>query len=106
MKSPSKIFFSKPTQYFVAIAEYDECGSDGLAINAVEPFTDSAAAAKFITDDYNETIDGLDEMDEEVEKLKLTAVKKSINKLKPGESHYWYTPDCTPSTIQWKIFAK
>ena len=97
---------NKPTQYFVAVAEYDECGSDGLAINNVEQFTDPTAAAKFITDDYNETISGLDEMEEDVEKLKLASVKKIINNLKPGENHHWYTPDCTPSTIQWKIFAK
>ena len=42
----------KPTTYIVAIATYDECGSDGMVIDNAIPFTDIDELAK----DYANTI--------------------------------------------------
>lgn len=94
--------------YFVAIAEYDAGGSDGLVIDNVVPFDNPDDAAKFITDDYNDSIMSYVESQVlgKMNYLKLAEVKKKVKKLNAGESDYWYAPSEIGMEIQWKVFVK
>lgn len=96
---------SKDMQLYVAVAEYDESGSDGLNICNVVPFKNSLKAAKFIAEDINDTVGDMAEAlgFEQMDKLFVNQV---IMNLKKGENHSWLTPDGTPSTIMWKVFCK
>lgn len=96
---------SKDMRLFVAVAEYDECGSDGLNICNVVPFKNSLKAAKFIAEDLNDTVGDMAEAlrFEQMDKLFVNQV---IMNLKRGENHSWTTPEGTPSTIMWKVFRK
>ena len=42
-------------KYIVVVAEYDECGSEGLDICNAIPFNKPEAAAKFIVEDFADT---------------------------------------------------
>ena len=92
-----------PMELSIAIAEYDECGSDGLCIDGVVRFTDSLSAAKWLVEDYEKTVDP-DEYPGEAKKLRLYDVHRSIAKLKPSENTQWRTPEDFPSWIIWKAF--
>lgn len=96
---------SKDMTLYVAVAEYDESGSDGLNICNVVPFKNSLKAAKFIAEDINDTVGDMAEAlgFEPMDKLFVNQV---IMNLKKGENHSWNTPEGTPSTIMWKVFCK
>lgn len=96
---------SQAMKLFVAVAEYDECGSDGLNICNVLDFDNSMKAAEFIADDVN---DSVGDMAEPLgfEPLDKEFLNKVIMNLKVGENHSWNTPEGTPSTIMWKVFRK
>ena len=66
-------------KYIVVVAEYDECGSDGLDICNAIPFNKPKAAAKFIVEDYADTM-SYDE-DTEGEELDLEQVTAKIESL-------------------------
>lgn len=93
-------------KYVVAIAEYDESGSDGLCICNALPFDTPEAAAQFIVDDFNDTMSYAEDMGVEYDELDLEQVTKKIMKLKPDESHLWKTPVDMPIETHWKVFAK
>lgn len=96
---------SKDMTLYVAVAEYDESGSDGLNICNVVPFKNSLKAAKFIAEDLN---DSVGDMAEPLgfEPLDKLFVNQVIMNLKVGENHSWTTPEGTPSTVMWKVFRK
>ncbi len=96
---------SKDMKLRVAIAEYDESGSDGLNICNVLDFDNSLKAAKFIAGDVNDSVGDMAEPlgFEPLDKVFLNEV---IMNLKKGENHSWLTPDGTPSTVMWKVFRK
>ena len=85
-------------KYIVVVAEYDECGSDGLDICNAISFNNPEAAAKFIVEDYADTTEG--------EELDLEQVTAKIESLQKDESHEWDTPADLPRQIKWKVFAR
>lgn len=94
---------SKKMVISVAIAEYDECGSDGLCIDNVVRFKKSLTAAKFIAADLNKTVG---DMAEHLgfERVNFRDVNRSIMNLKRGENKEWQTPEGTPAWLKWKVF--
>lgn len=98
----------KTHEYIVVVAEYDESGSDGLSIDNAIRFDTPEDAAKFIAEDFNDTISGMVETGffDEDEMLDEKAVLKKVKKLKTGENAEWDTPEETPAWIKWKIFRK
>ena len=96
---------SKAMTLRVAIAQYDECGSDGLCIDGVRDFDDSLKAAKFIAKDLNETVGDMAEA-LHFEKVDYKFVNKVIMNLKKGQNHEWSTPEGTPTWYKWKVFRK
>lgn len=96
---------SKPMKLIVAIASYDECGSDSLTVDAARTFDNSASAARFIARDLNGLVGDMgDAVD--FEKLKVRDVNERILKLKKGENKEWQTPEGTPCWTKWKVFRK
>lgn len=93
---------TKP-KYIVVIAEYDESGSDGLYICNAIPFTKPKAAAKFIVEDFSDTMCA-----EEIEydELDLEQVTAKIESLQKEDTHEWDTPADMSRQIKWKVFAK
>lgn len=99
----------KPTgNYLVVVAEYDENGSDGLCIDNALGFATPEDAAKFIADDFNDTISGMVESEDidEDEMLDEAEVLKKVKKLKVEENAEWDTPEDTPVWVKWKVFRK
>jgi len=98
-------------KYIVVVAEYDECGSDGMCIDNALPFDTPEEAAQFIVDDYNDTIcehddeDGDDENDSGNE-LAYKDILKAVKRLKANETAEWDSPEEVPLWIKWKIFAR
>lgn len=85
--------------YVVAIAENDECSS-GLNIPNVEIFSSKSEVAKFIEEDYNDTIIDLfgDETDDYHISVKLTDIKDGAE---------WDTPHAYDDHwVKWKVFVK
>lgn len=96
---------SKDMKLRVAIAEYDECGNDGLDIDNVLDFDNSLKAAKFIAKEVNNAVgDWAEALG--FKKLDKAVLNEVIMKLKKGENHSWTTPEGMPSTIMWKVFCK
>ena len=91
-------------KYIVVVAEYDECGSEGLDICNAIPFNKPEAAAKFIVEDYADTM-SYDE-DTEGEGLDLEQVTAKIESLEKDESHEWDAPADLPRQIKWKVFVR
>lgn len=93
---------------FVAVvAEYDESGSDGLAIDNALIFDDVQSVADFILEDYHDTlINAFGEDDEERDDLTKSEVTKAIKRLKVDESAEWDTPIDTQVWVKWKVFRK
>lgn len=96
----------KPTTYVVVIAEYDESGSDGLAIDNALIFGSADEAAEFIAEDYNDTL--LNEFGDEDAPAGLTAkeVLKAVNRLKVDDCTEWDTPSDAQCWVKWKVFAR
>lgn len=101
----AKAIPSKSMKLIVAIASYDECGSDGLTVDAARSFDNSVSAARFIARDLNGLVGDMAEA-LEFEKLKVRDVNERILKLKKGENKEWQTPDGTPCWTKWKVFRK
>lgn len=101
----------KPTTYVVVIAEYDEGGSDGLAIDNALIFGSPDEVAKFISEDYNDTLlnafgdEGEDE-DEAHDELTAKEVLKAVKRLKVDECDEWDTPSDAQCWVKWKVFAR
>ena len=101
----------KPTTYVVVIAEYDEGGSDGLAIDNALIFGSPDEVAKFISEDYNDTLlnafgdEGEDE-DEAHDELTVKEVLKAVKRLKVDDCDEWDTPSDAQCWVKWKVFAK
>ena len=93
-------------KYIVVVAEYDECGSDGLDICNAIPFNKPEAAAKFIVEDFSDTMSYVEDMGLEYEELDLEQVTAKIESLQKDESHEWNVPADMPSQIKWKVFVK
>lgn len=95
-------------EYIVVVAEYDENGSDGLCIDNALSFGSPEDAAKFIAEDFNDTISGMVESEDidEDEMLDEDEVLKKVRKLKSDENAEWDTPEETPVWVKWKIFRK
>ena len=93
-------------KYIVVVAEYDECGSDGLGICNAIPFNKPEAAAKFIVEDFGDTMSYAEDMGVEYEELELERVTAKIESLQKGESHEWNAPADMPRQIKWKVFVK
>lgn len=93
-------------KYIVVVAEYDECGSDGLDICNAIPFNKPEAAAKFIVEDFGDTMSYAEDMGVEYEELELERVTAKIESLQKGESHEWNAPADMPRQIKWKVFVK
>ena len=96
-------------KYIVVIAEYDESGSDGLAIDNALVFDTPEEVAEFISDDYNDTLlnaFGEDDEDEDHEELTEKEVLKTVKRLKTDDSAEWDTPEETPTWVKWKVFAR
>lgn len=94
--------------YLVVVAEYDESGSDGLCIDNALGFDTPEEAAKFIADDFNDTIAGMvdsGDIDDDA-MLNEKAVLKKVKKLKIEENTEWDTPEDTPVWVKWKVFRK
>lgn len=93
---------------FVAVvAEYDESGSDGLAIDNVLIFDDVQSVADFILEDYNDTlINAFGEDDEEHDELTKSEVTKAIKRLEVDTSTEWDTPSDAQLWVKWKVFRK
>ena len=93
---------------FVAVvAEYDESGSDGLAIDNALIFDDVQSVADFILEDYHDTlINAFGEDDEERDDLTKSEVTKAIKRLKVDESAEWDTPIDAQVWVKWKVFRK
>ena len=100
----------KPTTYVVVIAEYDEGGSDGLAIDNALIFGSPDEVAKFISEDYNDTLlnafgdEGEDE-DEAHDELTVKEVLKAVKRLKVDDCDEWDTPSDAQCWVKWKVFA-
>ena len=92
-------------KYVVAIAEYDENGSDGLDICNAVPFDTPEETAQFIVDDFNDTMSYAEEMGVDYDELDLERVTAKIKKLKQDESHLWKTPADMPTETHWKVFV-
>lgn len=94
--------------YLVVIAEYDECGSDGLAIDNALGFDTPEDAAKFIAEDFNDTICSMVESGDidEDKMLDEARVLTKIKKLGVEENAEWDTPVETPTQVKWKVFRK
>lgn len=91
-KKTDKASVKKPAgNYLVVVAEYDECGSDGLAIDNALGFDTPEDAAKFIAEDFNDTICSMVESEDidEDEMLDEDRVLKKIKKLKVEENAEW-----------------
>ena len=101
----------KPTTYVVVIAEYDEGGSDGLAIDNALIFGSPDEVAKFISEDYNDTLlnafgdEGEDE-DEAHDELTVKEVLKAVKRLKVDDCDEWDTPSDAQCWVKWKVFAR
>ena len=101
----------KPTTYVVVIAEYDEGGSDGLAIDNALIFGSPDEVAKFISEDYNDTLlnafgdEGEDE-DEAHDELTVKEVLKAVKRLKVDDCDEWDTPSDAQCWVKWKVFRK
>lgn len=93
-------------KYIVVVAEYDECGSDGLDICNAIPFNKPEAAAKFIVEDFADTMSYAEDMGLEYEELELEQVMTKIENLQKDESHEWNAPADMPRQIKWKVFVK
>lgn len=93
-------------EYIVVVAEYDESGSDGLDICNAIPFTKPEDAAKFIVEDFGDTMSYAEDMGVEYEELDLERVTTKIESLQKGESHEWNSPADMPRQIKWKVFVK
>lgn len=94
--------------YLVVIAEYDESGSDGLAIDNALGFDTPEDAAKFITEDFNDTISSMvDSGDIDEDKmLAEDRILKKVKSLKVDDNAEWDTPEETPVQVKWKVFRK
>lgn len=101
----------KPSTYVVVIAEYDEGGSDGLAIDNALIFGSPDEVAKFISEDYNDTLlnafgdEGEDE-DEAHDELTVKEVLKAVKRLKVDDCDEWDTPSDAQCWVKWKVFAR
>ena len=101
----------KPTTYVVVIAEYDEGGSDGLAIDNALIFGSPDEVAKFISEDYNDTLlnafgdEGEDE-DDAHDELTVKEVLKAVKRLKVDDCDEWDTPSDAQCWVKWKVFAR
>lgn len=93
-------------EYIVVVAEYDESGSDGLDICNALPFYKPEEAAKFIVEDFSDTMNYAEDMGLEYEELDLERVAAKIESLKKDESHEWNSPADMPRQIKWKVFVK
>ena len=93
-------------KYIVVVAEYDECGSDGLDICNAISFNKPEAAAKFIVEDFSDTMSYAEDMGLEYEELELEQVMTKIESLQKDESHEWNAPADMPRQIKWKVFVK
>ncbi len=93
-------------KYIVVVAEYDESGSDGLNICNALPFTNPEAAAKFIVEDFSDTMSYAEDMGLEYEELDLEQVTAKIESLQKDESHEWNAPADMSLQIKWKVFVK
>ena len=93
-------------KYIVVVAEYDECGSDGLDICNAIPFNKPEAAAKFIVEDFSDTMSYAEDMGLEYEELELEQVMTKIESLQKDASHEWNAPEDMPRQIKWKVFVK
>lgn len=96
---------SKPMKLIAAIASYDECGSDGLTVDAARTFNNSASAARFIVRDINGLVGDMANV-LDFEKLKVRDVNERIMKLTKGENKEWQTPVNAPCWTKWKVFCK
>ena len=96
---------TKP-KYIAVVAEYDESGSDGLDICNAIPFEKPEAVAKFIVEDFADTMSYAEEMGVEYEELDLEQVTNKIKSLQMGETHEWNSPADMPRQIKWKVFVK
>jgi len=94
--------------YVVVIAEYDESGSDGLAIDNALVFDSAEKAAEFIVADYDDTIINAfgDEADGDTDypSLPKTEIIRSVKRLKDGGCAEWDTPSDSPVWVKWKVF--
>lgn len=93
-------------EYIVVVAEYDESGSDGLDICNALPFNKPEDAAKFIVEDFSDTMSYAEDMGVEYKELDLERVTAKIESLKKDESHEWNSPADMPRQIKWKVFVK
>ena len=99
----------KPTTYVVVIAEYDEGGSDGLAIDNALIFGSPDEVAKFISEDYNDTLlnaFGDEGEDEAHDELTVKEVLKAVKRLKVDDCDEWDTPSDAQCWVKWKVFAR
>lgn len=92
-------------KYVVVIAEYDESSSDALNICNAVPFDTPEETARFIVDDFNDTMSYAEAMDVEYDVLDLERVTAKIKELKQDESHLWKTPADMPIEVHWKVFV-
>ena len=100
-----------PTTYVVVIAEYDEGGSDGLAIDNALIFGSPDEVAKFISEDYNDTLlnafgDESEDEDEAHDELTVKEVLKAVKRLKVDDCDEWDTPSDAQCWVKWKVFAR
>lgn len=101
----------KPTTYVVVIAEYDEGGSDGLAIDNALIFGSPDEVAKFISEDYNDTLlnafgDEGEDKDDAHDELTVKEVLKAVKRLKVDDCDEWDTPSDAQCWVKWKVFAR
>jgi hypothetical protein len=103
----TKKITKNPTNYVVVIAEYDEGGSDGLAIDNALIFGSSDEVAKFIAEDYNDTLlNAFGDEDEDHDKLTAKEVLKVVKCLKVDNCTEWNTPSDAQCWVKWKVFAR
>lgn len=108
-KKTTKKPVEKPAgTYLVVVAEYDECGSDGLAIDNALGFDTPEESAKFIAEDFNDTISSMVESGDidEDKMLDEARILKKIKSLGVEENAEWDTPSETPVQVKWKVFRK
>lgn len=86
--------------YIVVCATYNQ--DAGMYVDAAKLFVDANDAAKFIVDDWHNTL--VKVFDEEP--LDFDAVKQKIEAMKSGETKCWKTDKSYGSNEhQWKVFG-
>lgn len=87
-------------QYIVVCATYNQ--DAGMYVDAAKPFDNANDAAKFIVDDWHDTL--VKVFNEKP--LDFDAIKQKVEAMKPGETKCWKSDESYGiDEYHWKVFA-